>query len=168
MVQQVEFSLMKKGLTILAGVAVAGAVATSALAGSHANKAAAASIKARQAQMQLYAFNLGILGAMAKGAVDYNADAASAAAANLAALANSNQMAYWPAGTDNFDMGDATRALPAIWAEGSKVGERGMALASAAAALAGVAGDGLDALRGGIGAVGKSCGGCHDDYRQPK
>ena len=42
--------------------------------------------------MQLYAFNISHLGAMAKGEVDYDAAAASAAANNLAALAALNGM----------------------------------------------------------------------------
>jgi len=45
------------------------------------------------------------------------------------------------------------------------VGEKGQALADASAALAEVAGDGLDALRSKVGAVGQACKGCHDDFR---
>ena len=48
----------------------------------------AGAIKARQALMTLYAANLGALGAMAKGDVEYKAEAASAAANNLQALVN--------------------------------------------------------------------------------
>jgi len=40
-------------------------------------------IKARQAMFQLYSFNIGILGAMAKGDRDYDADVAREAAENL-------------------------------------------------------------------------------------
>ncbi|MEX0285966.1 MAG: cytochrome c [Paracoccaceae bacterium] len=159
---------MKTALSLFTGLTLATVVATSALADGHANKALMGAVKARKATMQLYAFNIGILGAMAKGDVEYNADAASAAATNLATLSSMNQMALWPPGSDNGALGDATGALPAIWADGSKVGEAGMAMATASASLAAVAGDGLDALRGGIGAVGKSCGGCHDTYRQPQ
>lgn len=159
---------MKFGITLAAGLALAGTLATTALSDGHADKATMAAIKARQASMQLYAFNIGILGAMAKGAVEYDADAASAAAANLAALTSMNQMAMWPPGSDNATLGDATAALPAIWQEGSKIGEASMAMATASAAMAEAAGGGLDSLRGAIGAVGKGCGGCHDAYRQPK
>ena len=159
---------MKTGITLVTGLALAGSLATAAFSDGHADKATMAAVKARQAAMQLYAYNLGILGAMAKGAVDYDAGAASAAAGNLAALTSMNQMAMWPPGSDNGALGDATAALPAIWAEGSKIGEAGMAMATSAAALSEAAGGGLDSLRGAIGAVGKSCGGCHDTYRQPK
>ena len=155
---------MKKHITVgitLAAVAFAGTV----WAGSHGGNPA---VKARKAHMQLYAFNLGKLGGMAKGEVEYNAEAAQAAANNLAALSSLSQGAYWPAGTSMDDLGDATEAMPAIWQEGSKAGEIGGQLAEASANLASVAGDGLDALRGAMGGVGKACGTCHETYRKPK
>lgn len=159
---------MKLGLSLIAGLALAGTLGTVAISDGHGDKAAMAAAKARQAQMQLYSFNLGILGAMAKGTVEYNADAASAAAGNLASLSSLNQMAMWVPGSDSDTLGDASRALPAVWAEGSKAQAIGMEMASASAAMAEVAGTGLDGVRGAIGAVGKTCGACHDDYRKPK
>lgn len=157
-----------KSLGILsAGIVFAAALGTVASGDDHVDPAAMKAAKARQAQMQLYAFNLGQLGAMAKGEVDYDAGAASAAAGNLAKLASLDGRAVWVPGSDDATLGqEATEALPAIWEEGSKVGEKAMALASAASQLDAVAGDGLDALRGAIGDVGKSCGGCHEDYRR--
>ena len=62
---------------LLAGLALAAATTTT-LAESHVDPAIAGAIKARQAHMQLYAFNLGTLGGMAQGKIDYDADAASA------------------------------------------------------------------------------------------
>lgn len=159
---------MKKSFALITGLIVAGVVGTSAIGDGHSNKAALDATKARQAQMQLYSFNLGILGAMAKGDVEYNAEAASAAASNLAALSQMNQSAMWIPGSDSDTLGDATRALPAIWTADSKIGERGMAFGTAAVAMETAAGGGLDSLRGAIGDVGKSCGACHDDYRKPK
>ena len=55
-------------------------------------------IKARKAQMQLYAWNLGQLGAMAKGAVPYDAAAASAAADNLLAVVSPERNDHVAAG----------------------------------------------------------------------
>lgn len=159
---------MKSGLTLFAGLLTAGVIGTSAMGDAHASKAVEAAVKARQAQMTLYAFNLGLLGGMAKGAIEYDAAAASAAAANLAAQASMDQSRMWLPGSDADAFGDGTRAKPDIWKEGSKAGEYGMALAKNAAALSSAAGDGLEALRGAIGPVGKTCGGCHDDYRVPK
>ena len=123
-------------------------------------------IKARQALMQIYSFNLGILGGMAKEEVEYDADAAQAAADNLLAAATMNQSAMWPAGSDSENAENSkNRALPAMWENFPKVAEAGNALATAATDMQGAAGGGLDALKGAMGAAGKSCKGCHDDFR---
>ena len=134
-----------------------------AIAGGHGGNPA---VKARKAHMQLYAHNLGILGGMAKGEVEYDAGAATAAANNLAALAAFDQRSYWAPGTSTAELGEETRALPAIWEEGSKAAEIGGQLAEAAAALAAVAGDGQAAIGPALGGVGQSCGGCHKAYQQ--
>lgn len=141
------------------------ATASLAFAGGHGGNPA---VKARQSHMQLYAHNIGILGAMAKGEADYDADAASAAANNLATLSGGiSQRSYWAPGTSMDDLGDETEALPAIWESGSKAGEIGGKLADAAAKLAAVAGDGKDALGPALGPVGGACGECHKAYRKP-
>jgi cytochrome c556 len=88
------------------------------------------------------------------------------AAANLAALSHMNTGALWPAGSDNGALGDKTAALPAIWETYPAVTDKAKALSDASTELAAVAGDGLDAMKAGLGNVGKSCGGCHDDFRQ--
>ncbi|RFP89140.1 cytochrome c [Rhodobacteraceae bacterium 63075] len=157
-----------KSLGILsAGLVFAAALGTVASGDDHVDPAVMKAVKARQAQMQLYAFNLGQLGAMAKGEVDYDAGAASAAAGNLAKLTSLNGRAVWLPGSDDATLGeDVTAALPAIWEEGSEIGDKAKALSMAAAEMESAAGDGLDALRGAIGDVGKSCGGCHEDYRR--
>ena len=126
------------------------------------------SVAARQAQMKLYAFYIGQLGAMAKGAVDYDAEAAGKAAASLNALAGLDGSKMWPPASSNAELGDATRALPAIWSTYPAVVEKSKEFKSAAAAMADAAGGGLEALQGAMGPLGKSCGGCHEDFRQPK
>ena len=143
------------------------ALATSVFAASHASKEAQAAVKARQSHMQLYSFNLGILGGMAKGNMDYNAEAAGAAAANLAALANMNQMAYWVGGSD-IETVECSRTLASRWDNIPDAIAKSQALATAATAMAEVAGTDLAALQGAMGAVGGSCGACHKAYRAPK
>jgi cytochrome c556 len=156
---------MKSALLAVAGLAALGTVSTVALADGHIKKA----VEARQGFMKVVSFNLGPLGAMAKGEMDYDAELAANNAKNLHALSVMNNGAMWPAGSDNAALGeDVTRALPAAWASDSKVGEKHKAWIDASAQLAAVAGDGLDALKGAVGTVGKSCGGCHDDYRAEK
>ena len=106
------------------------------------------------------------IGGMAKGAVEYNADAASKAAANLAALSKMGDMRMWPPGSDNASLGDeTTAALPAIWAEGSDIGAKAMGLVEAAAAMDSAAGGGLESLQGAMNALGGACGACHKAYR---
>ncbi len=150
---------------IIGATAIAASLlAVQAMAASHGQTPQQAAVKARQATMTLYSFNIGVLGAMAQGKADYDADAAMAAAGNLAKLTSTNQATIWIPGTSNADM-QGTRALPAIWQEGSDVGAKAGAVAEAAAAMADAAGNGLDALQAAMGPLGQACGACHRSYR---
>jgi len=139
--------------------------ATTVLADSHGDEATARAVAARQAHMKLNAFNLGPLGAMAKGEMEYDADRAAGAAANLDALAGIDQAGYWPEGSDA-GFTDGSKALPAVWENMPEFEQRQQALAEATAQLAAVAGDGLDALKGAMGPVGQACSACHKTFRQ--
>ncbi|RME15013.1 MAG: cytochrome c [Alphaproteobacteria bacterium] len=143
-----------------AGALVAGAVALSAQAQGSDNPA----VTARQSLMRLYAFNIGTLGAMAKGNMPYDAEAAAAAARNLAALSHLNGKAMWPAGTDNASI-EGTHALPAIWEDFAGFAAKGQALQAATEAMAEAAPKGLESLQGAMGPLGAACGGCHKVYR---
>ena len=96
---------MKKVIVTVAAIAT---LATGAMAQD--NKA----VKARQGQFQILALNLGVLGGMAKGAVEYDAEQAQKAADSVAGIAMVDQHLLFPEGTDNMSI-DGTRALPAIW-----------------------------------------------------
>ena len=146
---------------MVAALTLAGA--TPAHAGGHDGNPAA---NARQAHMKLYAFNLDAIGAMAKGEIDYSADAAQSIANNLLSLAMMHQDAYWAPGTSTAELGSETRALPSIWEEESRFGDIGGDLIEAASQLAAVAGEGQDALRDAIRGVGGACSACHRNYRQ--
>ena len=146
-------------------VAVGLTLALSASAADDPNEKA---IKSRQSVMSLQSWYAGPLFQMAKGDMEYDAEMAGNYAAHLNIIANLDGGAMWPPGTDNGAYAGKTRALPEIWSTYPAVGEKDQALKDAAAALAGVAGDGLDALRSNIGAVGKACKGCHDDFRAEK
>jgi len=126
----------------------------------------AGAIKARQAHMQLYQHNIAVLGGMAQGNTEYNADAAVAAAGNLVALSSLNQMTYWPAGSEA-GVAEGTRALPALWTSMDDVIAKAMAFNAAALAMQAAAGTDLAALQGAMGALGGACGSCHESYRQP-
>ncbi len=138
---------------------------TLACAASAAKDPNEKAIKARQAAMTLQSWYAGPLFQMAKGDMDYDAEAATAYAAALHAMTTIKGDMMWPPGTDNVAYPDKTRTLPALWSTWPAVAEKGQALADASAALAEVAGDGLGALRSKIGAVGQACKGCHDDFR---
>jgi len=126
----------------------------------------AAHLAARQGQMRIQAFNIGVLVRMARGEAEYDAAAAQTAASNLAAISQMDGRAYWPEGSDNAALGDATRALPAIWQDMAGFGGAWGAFGTAATGMDAVAGDGLAALQGAIGPLGQSCAACHRTYQQ--
>lgn len=123
--------------------------------------------KARQGQMRLLALNLGILGGMAKGEMEYNAELAQAAAGNVATVANLSQATIWPEGTGMDAIKDST-AKANIWTDFAGFQEKWNALAPAAEKLQAAAGQGPAEIGAAIGAVGGTCKGCHDTYRAPK
>ena len=133
-----------------------------AFAGGHGGNPA---VTARKAHMNLYQHNLVILGNMAKGDVAYDAEAAQAAADNLVALTSLSQRGYWDAGTSRDDLGEATRALPGLWGEGSKAREIGGQVRDAAVELAAVAGMDAASLGPAVGKLGQACTACHKEYR---
>lgn len=141
---------------------------TLAFAASAAKDPNEKAIKARKAVMTLQSWYAGPLFQMAKGDMDYDADTAGAYAAALDTMASIKGDMMWPPGTDNGAYAGKTRALPELWSTWPEAGEKARALSDASAALSEVAGDGLDALRSKIGAVGKACKGCHDDFRADK
>ncbi|SDK02733.1 c-type cytochrome [Aliiruegeria lutimaris] len=146
--------------SILVCCGLAATVAGTALAQDKPNPA----ISARKNIMQLYAFNLGQLGAMAKEAVAYDAEAASSAAGNLALLTQLDHSALWPQGTDNA-ADPNTRALPELWANFDDVVAKATALSEAATAMEAAAGTDLASLQAAMGGLGAACGACHKAYR---
>ena len=146
--------------------AVLGMVATVAIGADHIDPAIGAAIKARQSHMQLFAFNLGTLGGMAQGKIDYNAEAAQIAANNLAALASVDFHPYFVVGSSNADFSE-TRALPAMWDDPEGVLAALAKLQGATAEMADSAGGGLEGLQAAMSALGGACGACHQAYRAP-
>lgn len=124
-------------------------------------------VKARQGQFNIMALNLGVLGGMARGAVEYDAAAAQAAADSLVAVSTLAQTAMWVPGTDNMTI-DGTRAEPAIWDNLGDVISKWEAYGAAAKELQAVASDGQGALGPMLGKIGGTCKACHDSYRAPQ
>lgn len=132
-----------------------------------ADEATDRAIKARQSLMQLYSFNLGALGAMAKGTMPYDAEAASGYAANLASLSTLSQAGMWPQGSDVGSY-PKSAAKADIWSMYPDITVKGKGLVDAAAAMSTAAGTDLASLQGAMGQVGGACGACHKVYRQKK
>lgn len=124
-------------------------------------------IEARQAQMQVVKYNMGILGAMAKGKREYDAGLADAVAKNMFSAATMNNMSMWPPGSDNSveSLAELTKAKPSMWAEDSEVGTKHDAWVQASENMAATAGQDLASLRKAMGPLGKSCKGCHKAYK---
>jgi cytochrome c556 len=156
---------MKKALLVTLAAVAFGATTFVSLAADEL--AFQNQIEARQSFMHVYRFNLGLLGAMAKGEMAYDAELATAAANNLLAASKMNNRAMWPAGSDMGAAGyeGVTWAKPGIWSSNSEIGQKSKNLVAALEGMAAVAGDGLGALRGNMGAVGDGCKGCHESYR---
>ena len=75
--------------------------------------------------------------------------------------------ALWVEGSDNISI-DGTRALPAIWDNFDDFASKWGAYVTAANAMQAAAGTGLDAIGPALGALGGTCGACHDVYRAPQ
>ena len=146
----------------MAALAVAG-LATALPAAAQFQKPEDA-IKYRKAAFTLMGNHMGRLGAMAQGKAPFDAKAAAENAAILDTVSKLPYVAFLE-GTDKGD----TKAKPEIcknWdkfrAAALKMQEEVTKL-SAAARAPGLT---VDQLKTAVGAVGGTCKGCHDDYRQ--
>ena len=123
-------------------------------------------IDARQGQFKIMALNLGVLGGMARGEIDYDAEAAQRAADTIVAISSVDQSLLWPEGSDNFAL-DTTRAEPSIWEDNADFLAKWTQMGEAAVAMQQAAAD-PDALGGALRQLGGSCGACHDAHRGPE
>lgn len=121
-------------------------------------------VKQRQAKMTLQGKYLGPLGGMAQGKIPYDAKVVARNAAFLEAL---SKMAW-----DGFDpstKGEKSAALPAVYNEPGKFKEAQERFEKEAAQLVVVSKSGNEsAVKAQIGAVGKSCGACHETFREKR
>ena len=121
-------------------------------------------IEQRQAFFKLVGLYYGPLNAMNKGDIEYNAEVAAASAANLALMVQLDTSKLWLAGADR-SYSEASLTLPKAFEDAGAI-DKGLGdLASAVAALAPVAGNGLDPMKAAFAGVGGACKACHDSYR---
>lgn len=125
-----------------------------------------AALEARHNHMKGYAAAMGVLGKMAQGEMAYDAAAATEAATQLATLSETDIAQWFVPGTEVGAIDDSA-ALPAAFENLADLTAKNEALHTAALALQAAAGTDLAALQAAIPAVGQSCGGCHQLYRQP-
>ena len=121
-------------------------------------------VKQRQAGMTLLGKYFGPLGGMAQGRVPYDVKTVQRNAAYLDVLKDMP----WD-GFQESTKGEKSAALPAVW---EKSGEWKQAIDRSVAELeklAAVSKNGDEgAVKAQIGAVGKTCGGCHDNFREKR
>jgi len=119
-------------------------------------------VKQRQAAMTLQGKYFGPMAGMAQGKVPYRADAV----AYNASLLNALSRMPWDGFTDaTKDVKSA--ALPAIWSDAAKFKQAQDTFQNAVQALVSASKGGDEAAtKAAIGAVGKACGACHQDFRQ--
>ncbi len=124
-------------------------------------------VEMRHGLMLQMATDLGVMGDMAKGKTEYDAEAASKAAANVAAIASVLSMAQFPAGSENGKAEDSF-ALPQIWSNSDDFLTKIADLNAAAGAMKTAAVENVDALKAGMGGLAGACSACHKEYRQPE
>ena len=124
-------------------------------------------IQTRQAGYKFMSWNMKKIKANLKG--EFSQPKVQAAAAAIAGIANSGMGALYGPGTDR-DIGDVkTRVKPELFTEREKVGKAARAFTEAANELAEVAALGdPDEVKTAFGDLGKTCKGCHDDFRKEK
>jgi cytochrome c556 len=119
-------------------------------------------VKQRQSVMTLQGKYFGPMAGMAQGKIPYNADVVKR---NSAFLDNLSRMAWDGFDPSTKDVKSAT--LPAAYEQQAKFKEAASRLENEAHKLYEVAQSGDEAaVKAQIGAVGKSCGGCHESFRQ--
>lgn len=147
-------------------------LATMAALGALASLPAAAqfqkpedAIKYRQSALTVMGTHFGRIGAMAQGKVPFDA---KTAAENADIVATMSRLPFTAFG-EGTDKGLPTRAKPEIWKESAKFKAAADTMATEVGKLDAAAKSGsLDAIKAAVGAVGKSCKGCHDDFRAEK
>jgi cytochrome c556 len=115
-------------------------------------------VKARMETMSQISDAMKVIGTMAKGAAEFDADAAEAALERVASLATQIPEDFEPKATD-----PVSEARPEIWEEWDSFTAQAEDLAETADALSITA---RDDLRPAIAELGGACRACHEDYRE--
>ncbi|HYT48038.1 MAG TPA: cytochrome c [Burkholderiales bacterium] len=121
-------------------------------------------VKQRQAVMTLQGKYFGPMAGMAQGKLPYDANVVQR---NAGFLDNLSRMPWDGFDPSTKDVSVKTAALPAVWSDNAKFREAADRLQSETSKLYAVSRSGDEAaVKAQIGAVGKACGGCHENFRQ--
>ena len=146
----------------LIAVAVAAVLGAGFAQGAYAQAKPEVLVKQRQAVMTLQGKYFGPMAGMAQGKIPFDA---AVVQRNAGFLDNLSRMAW-----DGFDAStrsEKTKALPAVFDDAAGFKAAAGRLENEAAKLVALSRSGDEAaIKAQIGAVGKTCGGCHNDYRQ--
>ena len=155
-----------KSTITAATLCIAVAASTLAFAGSHgaSKEQLKDAMEYRQSTFKMVRHHFGSMAAMVKGKVEYDADAFAKNADAVAMLSQLAGNGFVTEGTHK-----KSRAKKAIWENKEDFAEKVTDFQTAAAALAESAKSGdLDKAKAAFGGVGKTCKGCHTDYRSKK
>jgi cytochrome c556 len=128
-------------------------------------------IRARQAVMRVIALNFGPVAQMAQGKLPWNKDMAVANALRIEAVWAMQPARFYVPGSENPVAGakiaSFTDARPEIWSQADKWKAANDRMGEAVANLAKAARAGDESgMKTAAGALGKTCAGCHDDFRK--
>ncbi|MCG7531893.1 cytochrome c [Psychrobium sp. MM17-31] len=159
-------SAMKK---VVLGVTAAlltstAAMSTATAAEARSEKHAKQATELRQSVFKLLASNIGPMGAMARGKMpmDKAVVEKNATRINQLSMMITDYMA-----TDTRKFNVSTEALASNWTKPELLAEKANALTMASANLMKVVKSGDEkAIKKAIGGIGRTCGGCHDDFKK--
>jgi cytochrome c556 len=120
-------------------------------------------VKQRQAAMTLQGKYWGPIAGMASGKTPYNAETVARNAPILEVLSK----LPWDGFTEA-TKGEKSGALPAVWTDNTKFKTAADNMQSAVAQLVKVSRGDEATVKAALADVGKSCGACHDDFREKR
>ena len=155
--------MLKKTIAVIIGIAILSSFSVFAEP-AKSDKQAKDVTEYRQALLTLVKSNVGVLGAMNKGVIPFDAQTLQTNSMRIEQLSLMLED-YFATDTSGFDVD--TAALDKIWANQADFKDKISALTAAAINLNKVAKAGDSSqFKPAIGQVFKSCKGCHDNYKE--
>lgn len=155
---------MKKTTKILATTLISCSLFTANANEAKSEKHAKKVVELRQSVFKLLKSNIGPLGGMAKGKIEFDAKKVKKHAVRINQLSH---MIHDYTKTDTSKFKLETEALDKIWLEPDNFKQRIKDLKNASKQLIAMSKTGSEMeIKKAIGGVGKTCGGCHDNFKK--